>query len=486
MMGSNEQVQSTIVPCEPDSTGQPDDDTVPTLPAIFQDPSLDPADFSMWVGVGVERTFRRFRRLHKKLDNVMENLLTAWSSGLPHIRGYVFAVMSDLAMDSVLRGRLLENEQLLQILFETPLLEIVQEEGADEESGKAEDEVVTEAVVTLSPILQTCLSRDLDSFPTEVADVLSNYFNLEKIIRTFVSRCSHPVSSVRMYTFRLFGTLAERDLGQDILRENEKAVDMLVGYLRCSIFRFRLQSSLYIMRFISSNAQAPGVARLPTMGLQRKLTKLPPQLAEIVEADPYSVHHTVQQNTADCTHFVNILESVDYKAAGSLASRIIQTTELGFLGTKINLELLLSVATNLREQDPKSLDATALYWCEMGISIWIKTCGSSGSTAHVMLGLLRLASICCIELSDSTADWDEKANPEKLLVWLNEMTRKMVQADTIASIMYNNIGYTNIEDNEQGAMVKLFLEPLEPVKRSVLEPQGVLVVQVWECQIRNK
>ncbi|KAJ3079816.1 hypothetical protein HK102_003491 [Quaeritorhiza haematococci] len=123
------------------------------------------------------------------LDIVAENLLKAWSTALPHLRRYVFVSMTDLVVDTVLAGKLMENAKLLQILLEAfgfyekgdadsrdvlveglkcihalvatsgdasrliaakwypqPLLGIVQREGADED---LRDEVVTQAVPKL-------------------------------------------------------------------------------------------------------------------------------------------------------------------------------------------------------------------------------------------------------------------------------------------------------------------------------------------------
>ncbi|KAJ3084258.1 hypothetical protein HK102_000722 [Quaeritorhiza haematococci] len=242
-------------------------------------------------------------------------MLQAWSSGLPHLRGYVFSSMSELALHTVLRRRLMENEKLLQILLES--FNLYGQGDVDNFTVKG--------------------TKDMDSLPLEVADVFLIDFNLEKVIKTFVSRCSHPASKLRICAFGLFEVLAARDLGQDILRENKKAVDMMAGYLRSPRFRVRLKSSKYILRLISSNPEALAVARLPKNGFQRGLTKLPPQLAEIVEANPHSVHRTLRQNTADYTCFVDMLrKSTDYNAAGSIASRIIQTTKLGFLNTKFD------------------------------------------------------------------------------------------------------------------------------------------------------
>ncbi|KAJ3075417.1 hypothetical protein HK102_005622 [Quaeritorhiza haematococci] len=522
----------------------------------------------------------------------MANLIQVWDLGVAHIRGYVFGTILDLSVDTVLRKRMLENEELLRILNESfgladerdadnklllvqgmkcihslalapgdslrfiaarwflrPLLQIVQKDGVDRDRGKEEDDIVTEAIMAVSPILETCLNNEITALPAQVANIFAECFVLESAIRTFLSRCSHPLSDVRMYAFVFFQSLAAQDIGQDVIWRNEKAVDMMVGYLRSPSFRFRVQSSMNLLRLISSNKESLDVKESPYLrSKQRKpeLLAIRPQMEKWLTAFPHSVSWTTWRN-AERYHLFMLEMSkklIDFKLAGSIASEIIQTAEIGFLDTATNQELLLTVATEL---ESKSLHAAickihyylsryqrrkaaalarslvgrypnvpylyfvaaigswdspleALPWCERGLSVCEKTCGSSGDNLHVKLGLLQIASECCIEISATATKWDTRLkcitsahrlveeyvksappdarilrdiyvdyiwltlvirgnsyhkSPEELVDWLNWISGKLVKVAGIAECMYPKL---EVDRDNRSAMVALILK----------------------------
>ncbi|KAJ3086662.1 hypothetical protein HK102_012744 [Quaeritorhiza haematococci] len=87
-----------------------------TIPTQLLVPSVKFEEVSAFLGVGLS-TREDFRRPHKKFKSVTEALQEVSNLQIPHLQFYVGSFIEQMSSDAVLRNRLVENDNVMEILL---------------------------------------------------------------------------------------------------------------------------------------------------------------------------------------------------------------------------------------------------------------------------------------------------------------------------------------------------------------------------------
>ncbi|KAJ3077500.1 Xin actin-binding repeat-containing protein 2, partial [Quaeritorhiza haematococci] len=222
-----------------------------------------------FIGVSRFSTRKDFRKAHKKLNQIVDRLCQLWDLGLPHLKEIVGSLIEKIALDAVMRNRLMDNDRVMCIVLDLiqswnniPVLmqglyclERLLVQARDRQLQLAwqwflkplwaivnyRSTPLVEALLLFTQIVDTYFfDKDTsDEIYVEIEKVFDDGINPQETVEVLLFYCAYPDDHVRFHAFLTLSYFA-KSMGSSIL-ENKLAAETLVGYLRNPVLFIRLR-----------------------------------------------------------------------------------------------------------------------------------------------------------------------------------------------------------------------------------------------------